>query len=36
MLPSELNPNLLVMETDTGTLSATYNGKGKLIRVVEK
>ncbi|MFT5251232.1 MAG: hypothetical protein ACI87N_000206 [Flavobacteriales bacterium] len=27
---------LLVMETDTGTLSATYNGKGKLIRVVEK
>jgi hypothetical protein len=26
---------LLVMETDTGTLSATYNSQGKLIRVVE-
>lgn len=26
---------LLVMETETGTLTATYNDKGKLIRVVE-
>jgi len=26
---------LLLMETDTGTLSATYNNQGKLIRVVE-
>jgi hypothetical protein len=26
---------LVVMETETGTLSATYNDKGKLIRVVE-